>query len=78
MKKKAIVLLAFAAALTAVSCQKENIAGIEIMDLENAVQALWKEKIYAESGMGCTGPIVLVSKDNIERAKNILADAKFI
>lgn len=56
----------------------EQIAGIEIMDLDNAVQALWKEKIYAESGMGCTGPIVLVSKANIDAAKKILGDLKFI
>ena len=25
------------------------------MDLEDAVKALWKINIYAESGMGCTG-----------------------
>ena len=34
-----------------------QIPGIEVMDLEDAVQALWKEGIYAESGMGCTGPV---------------------
>ncbi|MDO5329569.1 MAG: glycine/sarcosine/betaine reductase complex component C subunit alpha [Coriobacteriia bacterium] len=56
----------------------EQIAGIEIMDLENAVSALWKEKIYAESGMGCTGPIVLVSKANIDKAKEVLSNLKFI
>lgn len=56
----------------------EQIAGIEIMDLENAVSALWKEKIYAESGMGCTGPIVLVSKANIDKAKEILSNLKYI
>ncbi len=39
------------------------IAGIEIMDLEDAVQVLWKNKIYAESGMGCTGPVVLVRRE---------------
>ncbi len=31
------------------------IAGIEIMDLEDAVNVLWKNKMHAESGMGCTG-----------------------
>ena len=31
-----------------------QIAGIEVMDLEDAVKALWKINIYAESGMGCT------------------------
>jgi glycine reductase len=38
-----------------------QISGIDIMDLEEAVKELWKNGIYAESGMGCTGPIVLVN-----------------
>nr|WP_312984115.1 glycine/sarcosine/betaine reductase complex component C subunit alpha [Clostridioides sp.] len=40
-----------------------QINGIDIMDLEDAVAELWKNGIYAESGMGCTGPIVLVNED---------------
>ena len=43
----------------------EQISGIDVMDLEDAVEVLWKNKIYAESGMGCTGPIVLVSSANL-------------
>lgn len=39
-----------------------QIAGVDIMDLEDAVSELWKNGIYAESGMGCTGPIVLVNE----------------
>lgn len=50
----------------------ENIAGIDIMELEDAVKVLWKENIYAQSGMGCTGPIVQVSQANIKRAVEIL------
>ena len=45
------------------------IAGIEVMDLEDAVKVLWKQKIYAESGMGCTGPIIRVSDANLEKQK---------
>lgn len=56
----------------------EEILGIEIMDLEEAVACLWGAGIYAESGMGCTGPMVLVSEHNISRAKQILADNKYI
>ena len=37
-----------------------QIAGVDIMDLEDAAKAIWKHGIYAESGMGCTGPIILV------------------
>ena len=37
-----------------------------------------KNNIYAESGMGCTGPIVLVSPTNFEKSKALLIEAKFI
>lgn len=49
-----------------------QISGIDIMDLESAVQTLWQEDVYAESGMGCTGPIVLVNEKNLVRAIEIL------
>ena len=56
----------------------EQISGIDVMDLEDAVEVLWKNKIYAESGMGCTGPIVLVSSANLEKSKELLIEAKYI
>lgn len=55
-----------------------QIAGIEIMDLEDGVQALWKIGVYAESGMGCTGPIILVSDANLAKAEEELKKAGFI
>ena len=55
-----------------------QIPGIEVMDLEDGVQALWKQGIYAESGMGCTGPIIRVSDANLEKAKTILAAEGYI
>lgn len=54
-----------------------TISGIDIMELEDAVQALWREKIYAESGMGCTGPIVMVHEDNVNSAIKVLSKAGF-
>lgn len=48
------------------------IPGIDILDLENACKALWKEDIYSESGMGCTGPVLLVSDKECEKAIEIL------
>ena len=39
-----------------------SVAGIEVMDLEDAAKALWKAGIYAETGMGCTGPLVMMSE----------------
>lgn len=44
-----------------------QIPGIEVMDLEDAVRSIWKVGIYAESGMGCTGPIIRVSEENFEK-----------
>lgn len=71
-----------AAKATAKAPQKEvvtaQIAGIEVMDLEDAVAALWQEGIYAESGMGCTGPIVLVNDAKLEQAREILEKAGYI
>ena len=55
-----------------------QIAGIEVMDLEDGVQALWNQGIYAESGMGCTGPIIRVSDANLAKAKEILEKEGFI
>lgn len=55
-----------------------EISGVDVMDLDSAVNALWKESIYAESGMGCTGPIVLVNEANKEKAREVLKKAGFI
>ena len=48
------------------------------MDLEDAVKVLWKAGIYAESGMGCTGPLVMMSDANAARAAELLKEAGFI
>ena len=56
----------------------ESIAGIDVLDLEVACKRLWAKGIYAETGMGCTGPIINVSKDNIEKSKEILKEESFI
>ena len=55
-----------------------QISGIEIMDLEDGVKVLWKIGIYAESGMGCTGPIILVSDENLEKAEVELKKTGYI
>ena len=55
-----------------------GIPGIEVMDIEAAVQVLWAKDIYAESAMGRTGPLVLVSDANEERAKTLLREAGYI
>ena len=55
-----------------------QISGIEIMDLEDGVKVLWKEGIYAQSGMGCTGPIILVSDSNLDKSVELLKKAGYI
>lgn len=55
-----------------------SIAGIDILELEDAVQALWAVGIYAESGMGCTGPIVMVNGAKLETAIKELAKAGYV
>ena len=55
-----------------------QISGIEVMDLDSAVDLVMGNGIYAESGMGCTGPIILVSEKNKENAKSILKKGGFI
>jgi len=56
----------------------EEIAGIEILELEDAVQALWKKGIYATSGMGCTGPIVLVAPEDADAAREAIKEAGYL
>lgn len=55
-----------------------SVAGIEVMDLEDAAKALWKAGIYAETGMGCTGPLVMMSEANHAKALEILRKAGYV
>jgi hypothetical protein len=55
-----------------------SIPGIEVMDLEDAAKALWKAGIYAETGMGCTGPLVMMSEANRDKAEEILKKAGYV
>ncbi|NMA49901.1 MAG: glycine reductase, partial [Tissierellia bacterium] len=54
-----------------------TVDGIDIMELDEAVEVLWAEGIYAESGMGCTGPIVMVNEAKLNAALKILAKAGY-
>lgn len=50
-----------------------EIHGIDVLALEEAVKTLWKVGIYAESGMGCTGPVVKVPGSDAARAREELS-----
>ena len=56
----------------------EEIPGVEILELENAVRVLWKLGIYATSGMGCTGPIILVAPEDKEAADKAIKEAGYL
>ncbi|SHH10200.1 Fatty acid synthesis protein, partial [Thermosyntropha lipolytica DSM 11003] len=57
---------------------ESQISGIDILEMEDAVKALWKNKIYASSGMGCTGPVILVAKEDHEKAVEVLKNSGFL
>lgn len=50
----------------------EEIHGIDVLNIEEAVRELWKAGIYAESAMGCTGPVVKLASRNLEKAEILL------
>lgn len=56
----------------------EEIGGIDILEIENAVRMLWAAGIYAESGMGCTGPVVMVAESDHNAAWQLLKEKGFI
>ncbi len=55
-----------------------EITGIDVMDLDDAVAALAGVGIYAESAMGCTGPMVLISEKNHDTARAELIKAGYV
>lgn len=55
-----------------------EIAGIDILEIEAAVRALWRTGIYASTGMGCTGPVIMVADEDLEKAKAILAENNYL
>jgi hypothetical protein len=56
----------------------EEIPGIEILELDNAAKLLWKNNIYATTGMGCTGPIIQVAEEDKDAAVKLLKENKYI
>jgi betaine reductase len=50
-----------------------EIQGIDVLSIDGAVKELWKVGIYAESAMGCTGPVVKVPGGSVERSKEVLS-----
>jgi betaine reductase len=55
-----------------------EIAGVEILRLDEAVTHLWSLGIYARPGMGCTGPVVLVAPEDLAGAREALSKAQYL
>ncbi|ADO76301.1 glycine/sarcosine/betaine reductase complex component C subunit alpha [Halanaerobium praevalens] len=56
----------------------EEISGIDILEIEAAKESLWQQDIYAETGMGCTGPVILIAEADEAKARKKLQKAGFI
>lgn len=50
----------------------DELHGIDVLEIDNAVKVLWKEGIYAESAMGCTGPVIKMPTRHMSKAAEIL------
>ncbi|MCL2010909.1 MAG: glycine/sarcosine/betaine reductase complex component C subunit alpha [Synergistaceae bacterium] len=56
----------------------EELHGVDVLEIENAVRALWKAGIYAESAMGCTGPVVKLAAKNTEKGEAVLKENGYL
>lgn len=55
-----------------------QIPGIDILELDDAVQVLWQNQIFASSGMGCTGPVILVAAEDRDQAVEVLKTNNYL
>jgi hypothetical protein len=55
-----------------------EIPGIDVLSVDAAVKELWKAGVYAESAMGCMGPVVRVPGNLMERSREVLRKAGYL
>lgn len=56
----------------------DTISGLDVLDLDSAVHELWKNGIYAEAAMGCTGPVIRLPAMFHEQSERILVEAGYL
>ena len=56
----------------------ETIGGVDVLEIEEAVRCLWKAGIYATSGMGCSGPVIMVASEDLTAAVEKLIGARLL
>ncbi len=52
--------------------------GVDVLAVEDAVKLLWEAGVYAESAMGCTGPVVKISSARLEEGRRLLREKGYI
>ena len=57
---------------------ESEIEGIDVLSIDKAVELLKGKGIYCEPGMGCTGPVIMVSGKKKRDASKILKGEDFI
>jgi betaine reductase len=55
-----------------------EIEGVDVLEIEAAVAALRAAGVYCEAGMGCTGPVVLVSRGDAAGAVEVLRRGRWL
>jgi hypothetical protein len=55
-----------------------EIGGIDVLEIDAAVNLLLSRGIYCEPAMGCTGPVVLVAEEDAAAASGQLKSARYI
>ena len=56
----------------------KEIHGVDVLTIEDAVRVLWAHGIYAESAMGCTGPVIKVPSRLSAQAGDILTKEGYL
>jgi betaine reductase len=56
----------------------EELHGVDVLEIENAVKTLWRAGIYAESAMGCTGPVVKLNARSAEKGTAVLKEHGYL
>jgi hypothetical protein len=55
-----------------------EIGGVDVLVIEDAARELWRHGIYAETGMGCEGPVILVAPEDKEEALRLLQGGGYL
>ncbi|MEW5818018.1 MAG: glycine/sarcosine/betaine reductase complex component C subunit beta, partial [Spirochaetota bacterium] len=55
-----------------------EIEGVDVLTLDRAVDLITGAGFYCEAGMGCTGPVLMISSENEEEVRKLLKSHNYI